>query len=156
MEKWMPLITATIALFGVTLGASIQHFFALRVEGRKSLLEVRTNAYVDFLKGQTARWRAQKQHNQQGEDEANSTIDDARIRIAVYGTKRTIEAMVDHFRRYSGYAPCEGLREKWTSDAAIYQSMRADLYRDDTSQKLDYHALVPIAFNCELPKERSR
>ncbi len=82
---------------GVIIGAALQYVFAKRREVSKQYLDLKSQAYVDFIKSASGMTQAQKQGNQEKELEFRILLTDSKVRIAAYGSKEVIETMADFF-----------------------------------------------------------
>jgi len=160
-EKWwqklLPLFVGLIAFTGSSLGAIYPRWAFPEEESQKRLLDSRISAYYDFFKGQAKLQEATQLREggnlegaKQAQDEYSRLVKDAKFRIAVYGTKAEISAVVNYFRKYLDIAPCPGASEKWKEDTRIYQEIRNGVYRNESSEKVDENSLALLLFDCQL------
>ena len=162
-EKWwqklMPLSVAVIAFIGSALGAGVPWWVFSAQEAEKRLLDSRLGAYNDFFKGQaklqeatTLRAQGSNEEAKKAEEEYSSLVKSAKFRIAVYGTRTEIAAIVAYFKEYLSAPPCGGPRpERWRDDARIYQEIRKGIFRNDSSQLVDEESLILLLFDCQVP-----
>jgi len=109
-------------LLGIVLTASLSYFSGLDLGRLKTSAEVRSNAYIAFMRAQV-RWDFQ----QEPEKYALETAE-ARKQIAVYGSRGVVEALAHYWRRPEFARPsCGGTQEQQKDDVKIYQHMRNDI-----------------------------
>ena len=116
----MSSYTAIIGLLGGIVGASLQYLFARRTEAYKQLQATKVLAYVDFVKAVANRAAAQKRHQQEKEFDAISLLTDAKVRIAVYGSKEVVSSVGDFFRQHGSLNTPEAIE----AFAKVIQTMR--------------------------------
>ena len=80
------------ALGVVVLGYFVQYWYAKKLESQKHQQNLRTNAYVDFIKGATGMAITQKNKSNK-EQEFIVLLADAKARISIYGSKEVIESI---------------------------------------------------------------
>ena len=113
---------ALFTLLGIILTASLSYFSGLDLGRLKTSRDVRSNAYITFMKAQV-RWDFRQEPEKYALDTA-----EARKEIAIYGSRAVVEALAHYWRRYpTDRQPCEGSREKQQDDVKIYQQMRNDI-----------------------------
>ena len=81
------MLTATLPLLGVLIGAGLQYLFGRTLEGRKQIQSQKAQAYADFFKAVAAIAKFD-----QTKDNL-SQLADAKTRICVYGSKEVIAAL---------------------------------------------------------------
>jgi hypothetical protein len=158
-QRWMTLIVAVIAFIGGVLGAGIPHLLFSKEETEKRLLDGRMGAYNDFFKGQVKNIEANALRNNhpdktveadQADKEYLDLVNEARFKIAVYGTKADITAIVKYFRNFT-ICTCDGPRAKWEDDSQIYQRIRNGFFANDASEQVDNKSLILLLYNCDEP-----
>jgi hypothetical protein len=108
------LIAQTAVTFvAATVGAFLGAFLTRRTERFKHLQELRSAAYVDFLRGFAKLAVAQKDglrdEASRGEERDGTTIlADAKARIGVYGSKAVVHALADFVGHGSQTCTSEG------------------------------------------------
>ncbi len=85
------MMTAVLSIFGLVIGATLQYFFTRHHENQRYLRELRTQAYLDFLKGVAHMAHLNDTHGSQERD-AYAKVTDAKARICLYGSGEVIEA----------------------------------------------------------------
>lgn len=157
-EGWWQksLAIALIGFLGGVLGASIPHFMFSKEETEKRLLDSRISAYNDFFKGQVKNIEAEALREKspdkadQADQEYKRLVDEARFKLAVYGTKADITAMVKYFRNFP-IPTCKDSRAKWEDDIQIYQRIRNGFFGNDAREQVDDKSLILLLFSCEEP-----
>lgn len=96
MDTWA---TAALTLVSVLAGATLQYLFSRRATDATHFLQLRTNAYIDFIKAVTASNAAQKRGDSQKEREASFQVLEARTRICIYGDRQVVNALAEFWRR---------------------------------------------------------
>lgn len=86
-----------LPLAGVLIGACLQYAFSRRIETRKQLATIRTQAYVDFLKA-CAQGAILSEAEPDRRRECLVLVIDAKARIAVYGTEPVLAALAEYER----------------------------------------------------------
>src|SRR5580692_7326803 len=91
-------IQSAITFVAATIGATFGAFLTRRTERFKHFQELRTAAYVDFLRGFAKVGRAQNdtmrdERSRLEELEGRVIVTDSRSRIAIYGSKDVIHAL---------------------------------------------------------------
>ena len=132
-------IVALVGIVGVILGAGIQYVFTSRVENKKHFQQLRTSAYVDFLKSTAGTAISQKKQDPEGETAAIALMTDAKSRIAIYGSPEVAAAVADFFRHHGALTT----PESFAAFVDIVAVMRADTPNvDATVSRSDIGQLV--------------
>jgi hypothetical protein len=140
MEVNADIANPLIALVGIIIGVGLQYKFGIIAESSKQYQNLKSQAYVDFIKSVAGRTIAQRQQDIQGESSFLTLMIDAKIRIAIYGCKEVAELIAKFFRMHGSFNSPEAHR----SFVNIIQKMRAEsadgrklpLNDDDISQLL--------------------
>jgi hypothetical protein len=115
------LITQTaVTFFAATLGAFFGAFLTRRTERFKHLQELRSSAYIDFVRG-----AANAAHQTGGIAE----VADARARIAIYGGKSVVHSLSGFIAHGAQTINPKGMQ----SFAELCQAMRAETGRESVS-----------------------
>ncbi len=115
-------VTAVVGVVAVLLGATAQYFFNQHSEAARNYRDLRTAAYVDFIRSAGGIAIAQRGENPEREAEFMSLMADAKARIAIYGSKLVVAATADFFRKHGNLSSPAALR----SFAAIVVTMRSE------------------------------
>lgn len=160
MGKSAPIIVASFTLAGVILGSWLSYYFQLRSQEEASLREQRISAYTTFYSAQVLSRTARDLRHDGRHDEAEEMQREfqrldhkAHFELAIYGTGKVIRATAKYFRDYYPVGYCRDSRGKMIADLAMYQAMRAELYRDDKEQ-VPPEDLARLLFYCELRPEQ--
>ncbi len=108
------------------IGYCIQYWYAKKLESQKHQQNLRTNAYVDFMKGAAGMAITQKNKSNK-EQEFIVLLADAKARISIYGSKEVIESIAN-FCRGGASLDTPGGRESFIS---ICQTMRKEALPKD-------------------------
>lgn len=114
----MSLIYIVLPIIGIIVGGSLEYLFLRWAEQRKDRQNLRTQAYVDFLRGVAD----MKFCPEDKKEETIASLTDAKSRIAVYGGKKVVMAMADFSRGGMELDTTKEMR----SFAAIYQAIREE------------------------------
>ena len=105
-------------IVGVIVGSIFQYFSSKDSEKRKHQQDLRTRAYVDFLRGVVD----MKFLPEDKKEEAMAILTDAKSRITVYGSKEVVIAIADFSRGGMKLDTTKEMR----SFVAIYQAIRKE------------------------------
>jgi hypothetical protein len=92
MSESLNILTPLFAIIGIIIGATIQSYYARKVENKKQVLYSKTNAYVDYLECMSQSAYLDRNN----EDELTQLLAraaNAKTRICVYGSKDVIIAL---------------------------------------------------------------
>jgi len=92
----------TTALMGAVTGIVLQYKFGILAEKSKQYQNLKSQAYIDFIKSVAGIAIAQREQDAKGMFDFRTLLTDAKIRIAIYGSKDVVELMADFFRKYGG------------------------------------------------------
>jgi hypothetical protein len=90
------LLTGFISFFGVIIGASLQYFFTRHIENQRHLRDLRSQAYMDYLKCICEQAQFRPLSGTKEQQELFSRTADSKARICLYGSKEAISAF-SHF-----------------------------------------------------------
>lgn len=98
MENLAKILSSTMPIIGILVGAFIQSFFARRMESKKQALTFKSQAYIDYLKAFSESAHVDHLQNEQVvsifERAAN-----AKNRIAIFGSEEVIEALANFIEK---------------------------------------------------------
>lgn len=101
---------AWIAVLVAFIGATVTYVYSRRSEQEKQRWTARTQAYVDYVAAITrSSWTSSAGGS--GFEELSATIDNAKYRICIYGSKGVIEALVAFEGVATSTEPTAGQRE---------------------------------------------
>jgi hypothetical protein len=165
MPSWLTaaisLPTLVSGVIGGIFGGAVQQYFTLQLEQQRTLLDVRKGAYTKFFEGQAKLRESGDRPDKEAERlKSNEMIKLARFEIAVYGSKPTVDALWAYYQYPDAYThqvtqvPCDGSRQRWRDDAAIYQGIRSELQsRWPFSNAVDDDKLIFLIHGCVMPKQ---
>jgi hypothetical protein len=104
------LLSPLLAIVGVIVGASVQFLFSRITESRKSYDKLRTDSYVDFIKGCAGVAMAQRFEDQDEHAKASTLMLDAKVRIAIYGDSDISKSVGAFFGKYGDFTKQEDRR----------------------------------------------
>lgn len=111
------VLTATLPLAGILVGAGLQYFFGRSLELRKHIQAQKGQAYADYF-------RAFSQIATQGRTkEALAALTDAKTRICIYGSSLVVERLAEFERE----GPSTLTPESHRKVSALLSSMRKDV-----------------------------
>ena len=166
-----PLVVAIIALVSATLSAYITNALTKRTMLETQHLEIKKQAYADFLQAQTLNleWASKSQEaDQEGDPEKKKTLleqanakksesenafDKAKLRILYSGSAKVVCAMTEYWATSGNYVECTDVGEK-ERDAAIYRNMRRDFFETlgaNEPAEISDRIVVPFLRKCVLP-----
>jgi hypothetical protein len=115
------LIISTIVTFiAATVGAFLGAFLTRRTERVKHLQELRSAAYIDFVRGVA---------NAAQQSGGIAQVADARVRIAIYGGESVVHSLSEFIARGAQTSNAEGMR----AFAELCRAMRAETVRKSAS-----------------------
>lgn len=150
MEKPKTLVATVFTIFGIVIGASMNHYLASEREMSRDLFSARLDAYVAFMDGQGLLAKAESDEDNKN---ANLQITKAKYTLAMLSSEEVLKAMVHYWDKGPGFAygkcPDSTLR---ILDAGIYQAIRREMIRGE-EHKIDVaNVLVPFLWNCIADK----
>jgi hypothetical protein len=115
------LIIATLPLLGVLVGAFLQYFFTRHIETQRYQRELRTQAYLDYIKSVSGLAHLNDPQGSQERDLLAGAAD-AKARICVYGSGSVIEA----FAAFERLGAIVGSPQQRRSFVAMIAAIRKD------------------------------
>lgn len=116
------IVIAIIGVGGIALGAILQFVFTRYAESRRHFREMKTNAYVDFVRGASLLNISIQTNDSEKQNEAIKILADTKMRIAIYGSKKVIIELSKYWKYYEN----EQIPEAKTAFANTISSMRAE------------------------------
>jgi hypothetical protein len=89
---------ALFSIFGAIIGAWLQYFFTRQVDNQKHRREVRTAAYIDYLKCVCEHANLGRQRQSQEGRELAAKTAEAKCRITLYGSSSAVAAFAEFER----------------------------------------------------------
>jgi hypothetical protein len=86
---------------GALVGAVAAYWFSLRGEARKNYQNLRTDAYVDFIRSVAMMASANRNHDTAKAIEASTLVADAKARIAIYGSQAVANELAGFFANHA-------------------------------------------------------
>ncbi|RJQ46205.1 MAG: hypothetical protein C4528_07395 [Gammaproteobacteria bacterium] len=152
MNMSSPFVVAIVALVGVALGAIIGHFSAIEQQEQSKLLELRSSAYLLFLRGQAALQESKQQSNLEKAEELESqyrqAVKEARFQIGILGSGDEVNALAEYFLLNPPGVICTAT---WAVDVEIYKAMRRDLIPRKKEAEVDDARLYYLLWGNCLP-----
>lgn len=98
------LLSPLLAIAGLIVGASAQYLFSRLTENRKAADKLRTDAYVDFVKGCAGVAMAQRFKDEAEHLKASALMLDAKVRMAIYGDSSVAQGVGQFFESYGDFS----------------------------------------------------
>jgi len=161
MTKFMPVVTALIALAAAIFGAGIGVYYAPDLERYKKVLELRVNASKDFLEGQAILQEARQAEAEKRPKEAEELhsryrqkVKSARFSLGVYSEGPVVNALAKYFRTADLQIQDPTLRmppcaETWRDDVAVYLAMRQQFLGEKEASHVNEANLYLVLFICK-------
>lgn len=137
MSTLSTIITATLPLIGVALGAGLQYYFSKSSEERKKLTSLRTQAYVDYLQS-VAKFAQAAKTDPNERLKLLAEAADAKTRICIYGSKNIVKLLAEFERNGAKIAS----RESKETFIALCSQMRAEGINSEENLPVDDLKLV--------------
>lgn len=118
----LKLLIGFLSFLGVIIGASLQYFFTRHIENQRHLRELRSNAYMDYLKCVCEQAQFKFKPDSKDRMELFSRIADAKYRICLYGSNETINSFA-HFEKLGATINSDEQMQTFTKMVSI---MRTD------------------------------
>ncbi len=132
------MLTAVFSFLGVVIGASLQYFFTRHIENQRHLRDLRSKAYMDYLKCvcEQAQYRYKSGSSEQ--KELFSRTGDAKARICLYGSKKVISA----FSCFEELGASMGSPEQRNSFVQMVLDMRNDSGSEDGAKAKEIQNVI--------------
>lgn len=111
-----------LSLLGLAVGASLQYFFTRHIENQRHIRELRSKAYMDFLKTvcELATFRPKDGTSERAELSGRTA--DAKARICLYGSAEVIRS----YSKWEVLGPTMNSEEQRSAFIEMVKFMRTD------------------------------
>ena len=116
------MLTGLLSFLGVIIGALLQYFFSRHIENQRHLRELRSKAYMDYLKCVCEQATLRPTPNSQEKKELFARTGDSKARICLYGSNKAINAF-SNFEKLGATMNTSKQRQVFVNMVAI---MRTD------------------------------
>ena len=86
------MLTAVFSFMGIIIGASLQYLFTRHIESQRHQRDLRSKAYMDYLKCVCEQAQFRYKENTKERAELFSRTADSKARICLYGSDKAITA----------------------------------------------------------------
>lgn len=124
------MLTGLLSFFGIIIGALLQYVFTRHIENQRHLRELRSNAYMDYLKCVCDQAQLRPKDGTQEKKELFAKTGNAKARICLYGSNQVIHAF-SVFEELGASMNNAEQRNAFTSMVAI---MRSDSGNKDAAK----------------------
>jgi len=138
------LTYALLPMVGIIIGAILQYSFSRHSDELKHQKNLKTQAYVDFLKGVSGLTVAYRNNDKNKEQEFMTLLVDAKTRISIYGSKEVIQKIANFWR---ADAQVDTPEQKHLF-IEICQAMRSDNLKKD--QQVENKDISQLLFSVDL------
>ena len=132
------LLIGLISFVGVVIGASLQYYFTRHIENQRHLRDLRSKAYMDYLKCVTDLAQFQPKANSKEKIDLNARTGDAKARICLYGSNKAIQAF-STFEKLGATMNTNEQRKAFTNMISI---MRIDSGSEDGAKPKDIQNIL--------------
>lgn len=129
---------AVFSFAGIVIGASLQYFFTRHLDKQRHHLELRTRAYIDYLKCVCEQANLAMQPQSRERHELYARTADTKCRICLYGSPRTVAAFAE-FERLGAQMTTHNRCAAFTRMVAF---MRADSARSGAVEPDDLQTVL--------------
>ena len=116
------MLTAFLSFLGVVIGASLQYFFTRHIENQRHIRDLRSKAYMDYLKTVSELANDRPKENSKERIDLMVRTADAKSRICLYGSKKAIHA----FSRFEKLGAKLNTEDQHQSFTDMVSTMRLD------------------------------
>lgn len=116
------MTAALFSFLGIVIGASLQYIYTRHIEDRRHLRELRSKAYMDYLRYVAEFAQIAPNREPKEESELNFRIGDAKARICLYGSNEVISA----FSTFQELGSRMGTIEQRAAFTNMVSAMRTD------------------------------
>lgn len=127
------MLTGFISFFGVICGALLQYFFTRHIENQRHLRDLRSKAYMDYLKSVCEQAQFRPALGTKDQKELFSRTGDAKARVCLYGSKEVISA----FSRFEVLGAAMNSKEQRAAFTHMVSVMRTDSGSDQCDSHSD-------------------
>jgi len=103
------IVIAIIGFSGVCIGAILQYIFTKYADERRHYRELKTKAYMDLIQGFSLLNSSILSKNEELQTSASRILTDAKMRIAIYGSKNVLRSL-SKFWRFQEVGDSDGMR----------------------------------------------
>ena len=121
------IIVALVGIFGVLVSACVQYFLGSKTEKGKKQLEIKTQAYLDFLNS-VSEIASSSRHNKNRSLEQLQKLNQAKTRVVLIGSNSVVTHLHSFYQNYGNLDS----DESFYSFSKIVESMRKDLSGGDS------------------------
>ena len=132
------LITAIFSVLGIMAGAVLQYFFTRHLDRQKHHRDMRTTAYMDYLRCAAERANLGKQRQSSEGREISAKLADAKCRICLYGSSSVVEA----FARFEQLGSAMNTSEQRAAFIDMVTIMRRDSTDDHQIKSSDFETVL--------------
>jgi len=115
-------IIALIGLTGVVVSALVQYYLGRQAESNKKTIEIRTNAYLDFVNS-VSEIASSAQHNQNRSLNQLQKLNQAKTRVVLIGSDEVVNAIHTFWSKFGSLDSEDAI----SSFSIIISAMRKDL-----------------------------
>jgi hypothetical protein len=105
-----PIIVALVGFAGLITGSGLTYFLNRKTEYAKQFQLLRTQAYVDFIKGWAGMGRSQFFGDKEKELEYTILTVESKARISIYGSEKVVKKLAEFIREYNETISQEGAK----------------------------------------------
>jgi hypothetical protein len=159
IKVFIPLVTAILtAILGFMLGSVTEekkYIADVQLQNQSYILQQRQSAYTNFFEGQAKLRESQRLETAGSTDAAAKLhqeyeleINNAVFQIAISSTKQVNDSLARYFQTAFKYGPCVGDKQKLINDTQIYQSMRQEVFGNNSEERIDDQTMRILLFQC--------
>ncbi|MCR4377640.1 MAG: hypothetical protein NUV50_06045 [Rhodospirillales bacterium] len=116
------MLTDFLPFLGLVIGASLQYFFTRHIENQRHIRDLRSKAYMDYLKTVSESAIYNPKENSKERVDLMAKTADAKSRICLYGSKKAIHA----FSRFEELGAKLNTKDQHQSFTDMVGTMRLD------------------------------
>jgi uncharacterized protein YigE (DUF2233 family) len=132
------MLTGVLPFLGVIIGALLQYYFTRHIENQRHLRELRSKAYMDYLKCVCEQAQFRYTDNTKERQELFSRTADAKARICLYGSNSAIRA----FSTFENLGATMNTEEQRAAFTAMVSTMRTDSGSKSGAQPAELQAVL--------------
>lgn len=132
------MLTALLSFLGVVIGALLQYLFTRHIENQRHVRELRSKAYMDYLKCVCEHAQLQTQEHNKERQELFVRTADSKSRICLYGSSAVIQA----FSTFEKLGATMGTKEQREAFTRMISIMRKDSGGEVGAQPADLQTVL--------------
>ena len=132
------MFTAILSFVGVVIGASLQYFFTRHIENQKHIRDLRSNAYMDYLRTASELANYRPKENSKERIDILARTADAKSRVCLYGSNTVIKA----FSKFERLGATMGTAEQRDAFTDMVKEMRNDSGGEMGADSTDLQAVL--------------